>query len=609
MAGLTPFQTVGPYLHLGLHYGREPMAGRVARAGDRDCRPSRSTAPAPGSPTASSSSGRRASPPSGRAWTDPDGGYRLTATRPAGRRDPDGTVHAPHFAVRVLARGILTEYLTRVYFDGHPDNGADAVLQQVPAPRRATLIAGRRRRRRVSFRRHRAGRRRDRVLRPLTIAPAPEPRPMSPRPEPFTRAGHVQALLDVEVALAEALAAAAVIPPTCVPPIRIAAELSRYDLDSLAAEAAVAGNVLIPLVRHLTREVAAQDRDGGRFRALGRDQPGRDRHGRGRCSSGRRWRPSIARSIGRRRRPRDSRARHAATPIAGRTWLQQASPTTFGAKAASWLDGMERCAPGSPPRPATASDLQLGGATGTLASLGAAGPAVSRGAGHEPRLARRRHPLAHRAQPLRRRRLRAGPGVRNAGQDRPRPGAAGADRSRRGRRRGDGRPRRLVGDAAQAQSGRRRAGGGRLGARAGPGRDDAGGDAAGARARGGRLAGRVGDAAGAGRADRRCRRRHRRDVGASGRGRGADAGQPRRRRRRGAGRRPGHRPGAAARPGRRDAPGRSGEPPRRDRRHVAGRRPPRPTRRCASISTPRRSPAPSIPRPCRRRPAPSSRRC
>ena len=27
VAGLTPFQTVGPYLHLGLHYGREPMPG------------------------------------------------------------------------------------------------------------------------------------------------------------------------------------------------------------------------------------------------------------------------------------------------------------------------------------------------------------------------------------------------------------------------------------------------------------------------------------------------------------------------------------------------------------------------------------------------------
>ena len=163
-----------------------------------------------------------------------------------------------------------------------------------------------------------------------------------------------------------------------MPPIRIAADVSRYDLDSLAAEAAVAGNVVIPLVRHLTREVAAQDRKAAGFRALGRDQPGRDRHGGGAAAPASAGRVSIARSIGRRRRPRDSPARHAATPIAGRTWLQQASPTTFGAKAASWLDGMERVRARLSAAGRAASDLQLGGATGTLASLGAAGPAVSR---------------------------------------------------------------------------------------------------------------------------------------------------------------------------------------------------------------------------------------
>ena len=41
----------------------------------------------------------------------------------------------------MLARGILTEYLTRVYFDGEPDNERDAILLAVPADRRATLLA------------------------------------------------------------------------------------------------------------------------------------------------------------------------------------------------------------------------------------------------------------------------------------------------------------------------------------------------------------------------------------------------------------------------------------------------------------------------------------
>jgi 3-carboxy-cis,cis-muconate cycloisomerase len=200
---------------------------------------------------------------------------------------------------------------------------------------------------------------------------------MSHHPEPFTRAGHVQALLDVEVALAEALAAAKVIPAECVPPIRIAADLSRYDLDSLAAEAAVAGNVVIPLVRHLTREVAAQDRKAAGFVHWGAtSQDVID------TAVVLQLRPALVgidRALDRAASAAAGlAARHAATPIAGRTWLQQASPTTFGAKAASWLDGMERVRARLSAAGRAASDLQLGGATGTLASLGAAGPAVSR---------------------------------------------------------------------------------------------------------------------------------------------------------------------------------------------------------------------------------------
>ena len=70
--------------------------------------------------------------------------------------------------------------------------------------------------------------------------------------------------------------------------------------------------------------------------------------------------------------------RHAATPIAGRTWLQQATPTTFGAKAAGWVEALDRAR--ATPRDGTgrgAGELQFGGATGTLSSLGAAGPAVA----------------------------------------------------------------------------------------------------------------------------------------------------------------------------------------------------------------------------------------
>jgi protocatechuate 3,4-dioxygenase alpha subunit len=139
MAGLTPFQTVGPFLHLGLRAGREPMTadglttpiaitGRLldgAGAGIED-----------GVLEFWAAGFDRI----GRVWTEAGGLYRLIAVKPSGREDA-GTVHAPHFAVRVLARGILGEYLTRVYFADEPDNARDEVLGLVPAERRATVIA------------------------------------------------------------------------------------------------------------------------------------------------------------------------------------------------------------------------------------------------------------------------------------------------------------------------------------------------------------------------------------------------------------------------------------------------------------------------------------
>lgn len=136
MAGLTPFQTVGPFLHLGLRDGLGPMT----RTGQ--------TTPIAVSGRLLDGAGEGMGDAVlefwsagfagvGRAWTGPDGSYRLTTVMPEARDEST----APHFAVRVLGRGILTEYLTRVYFDGEPANDRDAILREVPAARRGTLIA------------------------------------------------------------------------------------------------------------------------------------------------------------------------------------------------------------------------------------------------------------------------------------------------------------------------------------------------------------------------------------------------------------------------------------------------------------------------------------
>jgi 3-carboxy-cis,cis-muconate cycloisomerase len=63
-------------------------------------------------------------------------------------------------------------------------------------------------------------------------------------------------------------------------------------------------------------------------------------------------------------------AEHKETPIAGRTWLQHAAPTTFGLKVAGWLCAVARHLERLRAVRPQALALQLGGAAGTLAALG-----------------------------------------------------------------------------------------------------------------------------------------------------------------------------------------------------------------------------------------------
>jgi protocatechuate 3,4-dioxygenase, alpha subunit len=49
---------------------------------------------------------------------------------------------APHFAITILARGLLKALTTRAYFAGEPLNETDPLLSSIEDPaRRATLIA------------------------------------------------------------------------------------------------------------------------------------------------------------------------------------------------------------------------------------------------------------------------------------------------------------------------------------------------------------------------------------------------------------------------------------------------------------------------------------
>jgi protocatechuate 3,4-dioxygenase alpha subunit len=79
----------------------------------------------------------------GRSPTDREGWYRILTLKPGAVRASDGSVHAPHVAVSVFARGLLKRAVTRIYFsDELAANRSDPFLSGLgDAARAASLIA------------------------------------------------------------------------------------------------------------------------------------------------------------------------------------------------------------------------------------------------------------------------------------------------------------------------------------------------------------------------------------------------------------------------------------------------------------------------------------
>ena len=192
----------------------------------------------------------------------------------------------------------------------------------------------------------------------------------------FDGRAQLQAMLDVEAALAEAEAAVGVVPAACVAPIRAAADADLYDRARLAEEAAGDGNPVIPVVRHLTARVAADDPDAARYVHWGATS--QDILDTGLVLQLRAAVPAVAGHLHRAERAAAGLARrYAEATMPGRTWLQQATPITFGLKAAGWADALGRTRRQVETALEHALVLQLGGAAGTLAALGTRGLAVT----------------------------------------------------------------------------------------------------------------------------------------------------------------------------------------------------------------------------------------
>lgn len=179
----------------------------------------------------------------------------------------------------------------------------------------------------------------------------------------------IQGMLDFEAALAAAEAEAGLIPSAAAKPIRAACDADRFDAAALGREGRSTANPAAPLVKALTEVVEGEAAGYVHWGATSQDVM-----------------DTAAMLVARRALARLDEElaavaaacaaladQHRGTTMVARTLLQQALPTSFGFKAAGWLTTVveARGRLAAIPLPA-----ELGGAAGTLASLGTEGPRV-----------------------------------------------------------------------------------------------------------------------------------------------------------------------------------------------------------------------------------------
>ena len=181
----------------------------------------------------------------------------------------------------------------------------------------------------------------------------------------------LEAMLDAERALVNAQSLAGLVPAAVATAVTEALRPELYDAATLAADGRSSGNPVEPLVRAIRTHVGEENAAHVHHGATSQDIL-----------------DSAAMLVAQRalrlvdaelESAADACARladeHRQTVMAARTLLQQAVPTTFGYKAASWLVGL---AGARTQLAALELPAQLGGAAGTLAALGENGIAVLR---------------------------------------------------------------------------------------------------------------------------------------------------------------------------------------------------------------------------------------
>jgi len=183
----------------------------------------------------------------------------------------------------------------------------------------------------------------------------------------------LQAMLDTEAALARALERAGLADPGAGEAVTAAARAGDFDPAELGRQAALTGNPVPALVRELSRRLPP-----GPAAAVHRGATSQDiidtaamllaRDAFAVISADLAASAAAAAGLA---------AAHRDTVMIGRTLLQQAVPVTFGLVAAGWLTGLDEARAALDRVAAGRLAVQFGGAAGTLAPLGSAGPEVA----------------------------------------------------------------------------------------------------------------------------------------------------------------------------------------------------------------------------------------
>ena len=193
----------------------------------------------------------------------------------------------------------------------------------------------------------------------------------------------LQAMLDVEAALARAQSMLGLIPTESAGAIASACAADRFDIEAIGREAAASATPVVPLVDALRASVPGDART-----YVHRGATSQDILDTAMMLVARNALDLILADAARVENALAGLAdEHRGTVMAGRTLMQQAVPITFGLKAAGWLMGVVEGSAGlRRVRQATLA-LQLGGAAGTLSAFGDRGLDVAEAMGKDLQLA------------------------------------------------------------------------------------------------------------------------------------------------------------------------------------------------------------------------------